>query len=154
MIVTASPEDVDLEDEPIPADWIISGWPEARCKKMVRSHDYISHTVVWDCSQGSFKWQYSMDETIVIISGEALITNDEGHERRIGPGDMAFFPAGSSCTWQVTEHLRKVGVLRESLWRPLGFALKVWYKLLRMTGLVGKSALMLAVAMTLQFNFS
>jgi uncharacterized cupin superfamily protein len=33
------------------------------------------------------------DEALVVSSGEAFITNGYG-ERRIGPGDVAFFPAG------------------------------------------------------------
>src|ERR1022692_2908530 len=145
LIVTAA--SVELEPAPIPPDWVVSGSPVARCKKMVRSHDRTSHIVVWDCTPGSFKWHYGMDETIVIISGEAFMVNEKGEERRFGPGDMGFFPAGTSCTWRITEHLRKVGVLRESMGRPLGLCLKAWHKLLRIVGLASKSPLMLAVAM-------
>jgi uncharacterized cupin superfamily protein len=145
-IVVAAAATVELEPEPIPSDWILSGSPEARCKKLVRSRDWTSHLVVWDCTPGSFKWNYSMDETIVIISGEAFMSNDNGEERRFGPGDLAFFPAGSSCSWRVTQTLRKVGILREGMWRPLGLCLKVWRKVLRTAGLAGQSPLMLAVA--------
>ena len=146
-IVTITPAEVELEPEPFPPGWVVSGSPQARCKKVVRSHDRTSHIVVWDCTPGSFKWHYGMDETIVIISGEAFMVNEKGEERRFGPGDMGFFPAGTSCTWRITEHLRKVGVLRESMGRPLGLCLKAWHKLLRIVGLASKSPLMLAVAM-------
>ena len=81
----------------------------------MRSGDRTSHVVVWDCTPGSFKWHYGMDETIVVISGEAFMINEKGEERRFGPGDMGFFPAGTSCTWRITEHLRKVGVLKENV---------------------------------------
>lgn len=145
-IVVATPAAVELDPEPIPPDWIVSGSPQARCKKLVRSRDWTSHVVVWDCTPGSFNWHYRMDETIIIISGEAFMINDKGEECRVGPGDMAFFPAGSSCSWRVTQHLRKVGVLRENIWRPLGLALKVWHKGLRMIGLAGKTPLVLALA--------
>jgi uncharacterized cupin superfamily protein len=148
-IIVATPSTVELEPEPIPPDWIVSGSPQARCKKLVRSHDRTSHIVVWDCTPGSFKWHYGMDEAIVIISGEAFMINHKGEERRFGPGDLGFFPAGSSCTWRITQPLRKVGILRESMWRPLGLGLKAWHKLLRIVGLAGKSPLMLAVASTL-----
>ena len=152
-IVVATPATVELDPEPIPRDWIVSGSPQARCKKLVRSRDWTSHIVVWDCTPGAFNWHYGMDETIVIISGEAFMINDKGEERRFGPGDMAFFPAGSSCTWRVTQHLRKVGVLRESMWRPLGLGLKAWRKGLRMIGLVGKSPLVLALAAWTLWSF-
>ena len=145
-IVVATPSAIELEPEPIPSDWIVSGAPEARCTKLVRSHDLTSHIVIWDCTPGSFKWYYGMEETIVIISGEAFMINDRGDERRFGPGDLGFFPAGTSCTWRITQPLRKVGILRESIWRPLGLGLKAWHKLLRILGLAGKSALMLSMA--------
>jgi hypothetical protein len=76
-----------------------------------------------------------------VISGEAFMINEKGEERRFGPGDMGFFPAGTSCTWRITEHLRKVGVLKENVGRPLGLAVKAWHKVLRIVGLSGESAL-------------
>jgi hypothetical protein len=115
---------------------------------MVRSHDRTSHIVIWDCTPGSFKWYYGMDEAIVVIAGEAFMVDEKGEERRFGPGDLAFFPAGTTCTWRITETLRKVGVLRETMWRPLGLAVKAWHKLLRIVGLAGNSPLMLALAVS------
>jgi uncharacterized cupin superfamily protein len=129
LIVTAA--SVELEPAPIPLDWIVSGSPVARCKKMVRSRDRSSHIVVWDCTPGSFKWHYGMDETIVLISGESFMINEKGEERRFGPGDLGFFPAGTSCTWRITETVRKVAVLKESTWNPLRLGVKAWHKLLR-----------------------
>ncbi len=122
---------VELEPAPIPHDWIVSGSPVARCKKMVRSHDSTLHVVVWDCTPGSFKWHYGMDEAIVVISGECFVINEKGEERRFGPGDLGFFPAGTSCTWRITETFRKVAVLKESIWYPLTLGVKAWHKLLR-----------------------
>lgn len=140
-VVMLTPAEVELEAEPFPPGWVVSGSPEARCRKVVRSHDRTSHIVVWDCTPGSFKWHYGMDEAIVVISGEAVMINDKGVERHFGPGDLGFFPAGTSCTWRITKTLRKVGVLKESMWRPLGLAVKAWHKLLRIVGLAGESPL-------------
>lgn len=140
-ITMLTPAMAELEPEPFPPGWVVSGSPQARCKKVVRSDDRTSHIVVWDCTPGSFKWHYGMDEAIVVISGEAFMVNDKGEERRFGPGDLGFFPAGTSCTWRITEHLLKVGVLKESMWRPLGLAVKAWHKVLRLVGLSGDSAL-------------
>jgi len=105
----------------------------------------MSHLVLWECTAGQFKWHYSTDEVLIVVSGEAYMMKEGGGERRFGPGDMAYFPAGSSCIWRVPDSIRKVAVIRETTWRPLGFCLKACNKLLRMTGLKGKSALMLAV---------
>jgi hypothetical protein len=95
------------------------------------SRDWSSTVVVWDCTPGSFRWRYSKDETVHFLSGEAFMMDDRGKEHRFGAGDIAFFPAGTACSWRVTEHIRKVAVVRETMWRPLGFVLKVSKKILR-----------------------
>jgi uncharacterized protein len=139
-ILIATAATVELELEPIPRDWILSGRPEARCKRLVRSRDWTSSIVIWDCTAGLFKWHFSQDETIIVVSGEAFMVNGNGEEERLGPGDFGFFPAGTYCTFRVPDRIRKIAVLREPMWRPLGFGLKVWHKLLRTVGLMGKSS--------------
>jgi hypothetical protein len=121
----------ELEPDPIPADWILDGAPQARANKLVTSRDWSSTIVVWECTPGSFKWHYCKDETIHFLSGEAFMIDDRGEEHRFGAGDIAFFPAGTACSWRVTEHIRKVAVIRETMWRPLGFVLKMSKKILR-----------------------
>jgi uncharacterized protein len=135
---------VDLEPSPISPDWILSGKPEARSKLLAKSHDGTSYVVVWECSAGRFEWHYTEDETVTIILGEVFIT-EKGGERRLGQGDMAFFPAGSSCVWRVADRVRKVAVMRKTLGYPLGFCVRAWYKLLRMAGLSDQSPLIPAV---------
>jgi hypothetical protein len=108
---------------------------------VVRSHDWTSNIDVWECTAGSFHWHYSKDEAVIVVSGEAFITNEKGEERRLGPGDLGFFPAGTSFTWRIPERVRKIAVLHETMWRPLGFGLKVYKKLLRITGIAGESPL-------------
>jgi len=148
-IVTATPATVELDPnlEPFPADWVLSGTPVARSKTLARSHDLTSHIVVWECNAGNFHWHYSYDEVIIVVSGEAFLLTGKG-ERRFGPGDIGFFPAGTSSTWRVPDHIRKVAVLRETMWFPFGLALKGWNKLLRIVGLTGKLPTMSAHAMT------
>jgi hypothetical protein len=101
--------------------------------------------VVWECSAGSFNWFYTQDEALFVVSGEAFISNGKGEECRLGPGDFGFFPAGTSCTWRVPHCVRKVAVVRETMWRPLGLGLKAWSKFLRVVGRAGKSPLMLVL---------
>jgi uncharacterized protein len=50
--------------------------------------------LVWECTAGRFHWHYVKDEVLVVVVGEAFVTNEKGEERRLGPGDLAFFPAG------------------------------------------------------------
>lgn len=140
-IVMAVPATVELAPEPIPQEWVLSGTPVARSKMLVRSRDYTESVVVWDCTAGSFRWHYSRDETLLFLSGEAFLQLENGEERRFGAGDVGFFPAGTSCSWRVADNVRKVAVVRETMWRPLGFCLKAWKKSLRVVGLAGKSPL-------------
>src|SRR5207247_1854806 len=74
----------DLSPAPTPRDWILNGTPEARSKELARSDDRTSHSMVWECTAGRFNWHYNKDETFVVISGEAFITNGQGEERRLG----------------------------------------------------------------------
>jgi uncharacterized cupin superfamily protein len=67
----------------------------------------------WQCRAGAFNWNYPKDEKIMVVSGEVFITNEKGEERRSGPGDLAFFSAGSSCQWRVPVHMGKIAVERE-----------------------------------------
>jgi uncharacterized protein len=132
---------VELDPEPISEKWVLSGSPIARSKVVARSSDWTSKVIVWDCTAGRFRWQYDQDETIIVISGAAYLLGDNGDERRFGPGDYGFFPEGTIATWRVDDHIRKIAVLHEPLWRPIGLALKVWNKFLRKVGLASSSPL-------------
>jgi uncharacterized protein len=153
-IVLATPANVELEPDPIPQQWILSGSPKARSKILKRSRDWTTALVVWDCTAGSFQWHYGVDESILVISGEAILLGDNGEETRFGTGDVGFFPAGTSCSWRVENNIRKVAVLRETMWPPFGLALKLWKKFLRTVGLAGKSPLLFALAATSTILFT
>ena len=62
------------------------------------------------------------------------ITDQTGTERRLGPGDTAYFPAGSSSVWQVIRDVRKVAVCHVAVPQVVGLALRIWSKLCRTPG--------------------
>jgi hypothetical protein len=102
---------------------------------LARSADGTASVYAWSCTAGRFNWHYALDETLHIVSGEVFVTDEKGEVRRLGPGDMAFFPAGSRSIWQVTEEVRKLAVCRHTMPRPLGFASRAWNKFVnRITG--------------------
>ena len=140
-IVISSAAAAELESQPIPSDWILAGSPEARAKLLAKSHDGASRIVVWECTAGRFNWHYSEDETVVVIAGEVFVTTAIGYERRLGEGDMGFFPAGSSAIWRVPDRIKKVAVLRRDLPGPLAFGLRAWHRLLRIVAPRGGSSL-------------
>ena len=141
-ILIAEPRtfDAGAGAQPIPSRWVLSGTPETRTWRVLRSRDLTEDIVVWECTAGRFRCDYSQDETVMVVSGEVFITHANDEERRLGPGDLGFFPAGTSCVWRVPEKVRKIAVLRETNWLPFGFALKVWKRLLRIAGLTAPGA--------------
>jgi uncharacterized cupin superfamily protein len=133
QIIFADPSTFALDPVSIEPSWIIEGEPKASAKELARSADGTTVVLVWSCSAGQFHWHYSVDETLHVISGEVFITNQGGAERRLGPGDMAFLPAGSRALWRVPSAVRKLAVCRHSLPKPFGFALRAWKKLVALT---------------------
>jgi uncharacterized protein len=131
-IVIAAAATADLKAAPIARDWILDGSPETRNKLIAKSFDQTSAILVWDCTAGRFNWHYGTDETLVVTSGEAFISDQNGGERQIGPGDVVFFPAGTSATWRVPKYIRKVALLRQTMPRPVGYGVRAWNLLLRM----------------------
>lgn len=139
ILLVDNPAAITLEPAPVPSDWILSDTPEATAKMLLRSRDWLQSIVVWECTPGRFNWHYNKDEVMFMISGQATLINESGEERELRHGDTAFFPKGVSCTWLIRDRVRKVAVVRETLFWPLGVFFKVWIKLLRMVGLAGKS---------------
>jgi hypothetical protein len=133
IVPSASP---DLASAPIPPDWVRSGTPEARSSQLARSSDRASSVMAWSCTAGRFNWQYSVDETVHIIEGEVFVTDENGREHRLGPGDSAFFPAGSSSAWYVPVYVRKVAVCRQSMPFIFAFALRAWNMMARFMGTI------------------
>jgi uncharacterized cupin superfamily protein len=131
QIVTANPADIELCPSPFPDEWILAGRPQARAKEIARSRDGTMRVIVWSCSKGQFRWQYLVDEMLQVLSGEVFITDHTGTERRLGPGDTAFFPADCWSVWRVTQDVRKVAVCHVAVPQAVGFALRAWNWLIR-----------------------
>src|SRR5207244_5120854 len=110
----------DLTISPINPAWIIEGAPVARNAILSRSADGTACTIAWDCTAGRFDWYYDFDETIHIQEGAVIVDDGHGPARRLGPGDVAFFPAGSHAIWHVEHYVRKVAFCRKILPAPLG----------------------------------
>jgi uncharacterized cupin superfamily protein len=145
-ILSSTLANIELEAGTIPSEWVISGSPETRSKILGRTKDLLALAIVWECGAVSYKWHYNQDEAYIVLSGEGFMTDVKGVERRYGPGDVAFFPAGTDSTWRHPDHFRKVAVLKESVPGLAGYALKGWNKFLRVLGLAGKSSLLFALA--------
>ncbi len=140
-VVTANPATVELAPSSFPAEWVLDGCPQAQATAIAHSRDGAMTVIAWSCTKGRFQWRYHVDEMAHILSGEVFITDQAGVERRLGPGDTAFFPAGSSSIWQVTRDVRKIAVCHVAVPKLVGLGLRLWNRLCRTAGeLLGLSA--------------
>jgi uncharacterized cupin superfamily protein len=114
-----------LAPSAINTDWILEGAPAARSSVLSRSADQTACTIMWECTAGKFRWFYDFDETIHFLEGSVVIDDGDG-PRRLGPGDVVFFPAGSSAVWTVETYVRKLAFCRKILPAPIGAAVKAF----------------------------
>lgn len=61
----------------------------------------------WECGVSRFPWTYNEQETCYVLAGEVVVTPDGGAPVIVKAGDLAVFPAGMSCTWDVRTPIRK-----------------------------------------------
>ena len=111
-ILKVGVEEAELDDWTLPPEVIISGNPVAKGRFLWQSSDKRLGNGVWSCEVGSFTWEYTWDETICFLEGEATITDSQGNSETYGTGDLFFVPIGTKTTWDVTKPVRKVFHLR------------------------------------------
>ena len=68
---------------------------------------HVDSWASWSKEVSTFEWTYDDAETCYILEGEAVITPNGGEPVHIQRGDLVRFPAGMSCTWQITEAVEK-----------------------------------------------
>ncbi len=108
--LAASVDVVDLADAPIRPAWVIAGEPRARAAALSATPGDGMWVNVWECTAGSFRWEYQQDEVIQILAGRARVTRPDGRHVDLGPGDTANFVAGDLAYWNVPDYVRKVAV--------------------------------------------
>jgi len=67
----------------------------------------VSSWGIWTKEVSKFPWTYDERETCYFLEGEVIVTPDGGAPVRIGTGDLATFPAGMTCTWDIRRPVRK-----------------------------------------------
>jgi hypothetical protein len=61
---------------------------------------------IWEKEISTFPWHYDETETCYLLQGKVRVkTGSETVE--FGTGDLVTFPVGLSCTWEITEPVRK-----------------------------------------------
>lgn len=62
---------------------------------------------IWTKAVSEFPWTYDDQETCYFLEGEVTVTPSGGEPQQVGKGDLVVFPAGLSCTWKITQDVRK-----------------------------------------------
>lgn len=62
---------------------------------------------IWTKGVSEFPWTYDAAETCYILDGEVTVTPNGGQPVTIRKGDLVTFSAGLSCTWNITQAIRK-----------------------------------------------
>jgi uncharacterized cupin superfamily protein len=117
-----------MNDAPIRSDWIVEGSPVARNQVLAVSDDRLAVTLLWDCTAGRFHWRYDEDETIQILEGGVTLTLPCGRVRSVGPGEVVFFPKGSSALWDVQTYVRKLAFFRQPTPQPVALTMRLLRK--------------------------
>jgi len=118
----------DLESVPItPAD-VLAGDPVARGTRLSDSADGRLSTNIWDCTAGTFRWHFSVDEIIHVLDGHVRVHDQDGGVHELRAGDVAHFPLGTTTVWEIDEYVRKLAILRSPSRR---LHARVWRKLKR-----------------------
>lgn len=124
-LVAAEAFGLELKDAPIEPAWILAGAPRARIAEHSRSADEAAVTAVWDCTEGQFRWYFGWDETVIILEGEVHVTAEDGTERVLKAGDIAYFKGKTWATWTVETYVKKIAFVRKPFPAPIAFAWKL-----------------------------
>lgn len=85
-------DEITIEHNPSPAKLEVIGvydWP------------------LWSKEISEFPWQYQVKETCYLVEGEAVVTPTGGAPVTIKRGDLASFPAGMECRWDIRRAVKK-----------------------------------------------
>ncbi|HEX8978699.1 MAG TPA: cupin domain-containing protein [Parasulfuritortus sp.] len=67
----------------------------------------VENWPTWGAGVSRFPWTYDEQETCYVLAGEVVVTPNDGAPVTVKAGDLATFPAGMSCTWDVRLPIRK-----------------------------------------------
>lgn len=138
--VSAELAKVELQPATIEPSWIIAGQPQAEGAVHSQSADGRSTTTIWRCSAGSFRWHFPWDETVYIVSGSVVVTDETGAKTTISAGDVAYFAAGTWASWEITDHIKKVAFCRRPFPKPVLAAMSLKRRVSKLLGRGGSAA--------------
>ena len=79
------------------------------------SPDGLIDIGLWECTPGQFTAdRSSAAEFCHFLSGQIVMTHQNGTKQKLGPGDALLLPLGWKGTWEILEHTKKIYVFMRS----------------------------------------
>lgn len=104
---------VNAIDDPVNTAWVLEGNPSFKTTHFFKSADGKISAGLWEATgPAKFEWHYGIDETVMVLEGEATLTYN-GETREVGPGQSIYFPAGAMVIWEIPVRIKKTWVLHE-----------------------------------------
>ena len=70
--------------------------------------DTCSKWPTWSCAASEFDWEYTQQETCLIIKGRVTVWDTQKKDSvSFGAGDIVIFPSDLACIWQIHEDVEK-----------------------------------------------
>ena len=107
VIATLHVPDAPLQAWPLAPELVLEGDPQASGTVLSKSRDSRKVRGIWSCTPGRFRWNWTYDETVFMLSGRATVALSGGRVVELRAGDMAFFSSGEQSVWTIHETLRK-----------------------------------------------
>ena len=89
-------------------DRVLAGTPRTRTRNCYTDSTSHFFAGIWESTPGKWRVEYSEHELVQLLAGRVVLTDERGHERRFGPGDVFVIPAGFTGTWETVESVRKI----------------------------------------------
>lgn len=104
--------DKTMPEYPIPPAWILDGQPEGHGRVIIESADGQLGCGQWKCNPGKFRWEYTVDEFVWLVDGEATISVEGSESITLRKGDTVYFPLGTVAIWNIIRPIHKVFFFR------------------------------------------
>ncbi|MDP2912547.1 MAG: cupin domain-containing protein [Candidatus Omnitrophota bacterium] len=62
---------------------------------------------IWQKEVSRFDWHYDDVEECYFLNGKVTVEAKNGERVSFGKGDFVTFPKGLSCTWDISEKVKK-----------------------------------------------
>ncbi len=67
----------------------------------------IKRWAIWSKEVSEFPWFYDDVEVCYFIEGDVVVTPEGGEPVEMGKGDLATFPMGMACKWEIRSPVSK-----------------------------------------------